>query len=299
MQSLLTLDFSRLPEAVRHRHTAYVSRMQRSDGGFPGRRGASDVYYTAFALRNLAMLDALSPEIARPAARFLAQRLDRKASGADFFSLVTSVMLVESAAGEDPLAGCDRRQLVADFVRPLRRPDGGYAKTERGTSSTYQTFLVALCMQLVGLGLDDPEAIVRMVRARQRDDGGFVEVDALTRSGVNPTAAAVNLLRMCDALDDATRASTGRFLLAMQTAEGGFQAHTQMPVADLLSTFTGLLTLADLGILASSDSAAARRFALAMERSGGGFHAGAWDDDADVEYTFYGLGTLALLGESA
>jgi geranylgeranyl transferase type-2 subunit beta len=62
-----------------------------------------------------------------------------------------------------------------------------------------------------------------------------------------------------------------------------------------LSTFTGALTLADLGAYGEIDAAAARRFVESMELAGGGFRGGAWDEGTDVEYTFYGLGALALL----
>ena len=70
-----------------------------------------------------------------------------------------------------------------------------------------------------------------------------------------------------------------------------------MPVADLLSTFTALLTLRDLGALDRVDRERARAFAMSLVTPAGGFRAGVWDDQADVEYTFYGLGSLALLEE--
>jgi geranylgeranyl transferase type-2 subunit beta len=85
------------------------------------------------------------------------------------------------------------------------------------------------------------------------------------------------------------------FLAGMQTAEGGLRANDRAPVADLLSTFTGLWTLEQLKGLERVDRAAARRFVEQLDRPSGGFHAGLWDDATDVEYTFYGLGTMALL----
>ncbi len=53
---------SRLPEATRARHAAYLRSAQNPDGGFPDREGNSDLYYTGFALRGLSILDALTPE---------------------------------------------------------------------------------------------------------------------------------------------------------------------------------------------------------------------------------------------
>ena len=117
--------------------------------------------------------------------------------------------------------------------------------------------------------------------------------------GTNPTAAAVGLLRMLDALDESTRTAAVQFLAGMQTDEGGLRANTKIPVADLLSTFTGLVALADLDALSAIDTGAVMRFAKSLEQPDGGFRGGIWDDTADVEYTFYGLGTLALAGKVA
>ena len=37
--------------------------MQNLDGGWSGREGESDLYYTGFALRGLAVLQGLTPEL--------------------------------------------------------------------------------------------------------------------------------------------------------------------------------------------------------------------------------------------
>ena len=73
------------------------------------------------------------------------------------------------------------------------------------------------------------------------------------------------------------------------------RANTRIPIADLLSTFTGLLTLQDLNGTAEIDLAAVRRFATSLALDAGGFRGAEWDPAHDVEYTFYGLGTLGLL----
>ena len=85
------------------------------------------------------------------------------------------------------------------------------------------------------------------------------------------------------------------FLAAMQNVEGGLRANARIPAADLLSTFTGLVALADLDALSAVDPARAQRYVESLDQPGGGFRGGLWDDAADVEYTFYGLGSLALL----
>jgi len=114
-------------------------------------------------------------------------------------------------------------------------------------------------------------------------------------NSTNPTAAAIGSLRILDALGDDIRESTIDFLFEMQTDEGGLRANTRIPIADLLSTFTGTLTLMDLGGADEIDIGAALRFAQSLEQDQGGFHGAIWDAAADVEYSFYGLGCLALL----
>ncbi len=294
----LSAGVSRLPEELRRRHAAFLIDAENDDGGFAGRKGPSDPYYTSFALRALALLGRLDSSIAARVTRFLGDRLGHELPGVDFLSLVASAVLVESATGRDVFADwrIDPRRAVIDFLEPLRRDDGGYAKTRRGgQSSTYHTFLATACLQIVDAPLEEPDRIIALIRSRRRGDGGFVEIAPVQQSGANPTAAAIALLRMLDALDRPTAAAAAEFLAGMQTPQGGLRANSRIPAADLLTTFTGLVALRDLDALSTIDTAAARRFVESLTLPGGGFRAGTWDDAADVEYTFYGLGALGLL----
>ena len=287
----------RLPEPLRRRHAAFLAAGQHDDGGFAGRQGPGDLYYTGFAVRGLALVGGLTESLGERAGRFLSERLVEETTSIDFVSLVFSAVLLETLLGIDVFADAgDRRRSVADHLDRFRRNDGGYAKNRRSPhSSTYHTFLAAACRQAVGLPLDDAPAMIELVRSRRRDDGGFVELGQLRASGTNPTAAALGLLRVTDALDDPTRQGAAAFLSDMQTVEGGFRANGRIPVADLLSTFTALVSLVDLEGLEAVDLEGVRRYSESVELPDGGFRGGVWDDTADVEYTFYGLGTLALL----
>ncbi|MCE9607789.1 MAG: terpene cyclase/mutase family protein [Planctomycetia bacterium] len=294
----LAQGIDRLPEATRARHAEFLKSQQRPDGGFAGREGASDLYYTGFALRGLAMTGELHGPIAERAAEFLKTRLSGSAPIVDFLSLVYGGMLLEMSAEIDVFAAVhpDWRAQVSAAVERFRRADGGYAKTDEGqSSSTYHTFLVVICNQLIGRPIVEPARIVEFVRSRRRSDGGFVEIGPMTKSGTNPSAAAAALLRILDGYDDPTRTALADFLLDAQTDDGGFRANTRIPVADVLSTFTATLTLADLGLLGAIEVDAAREYVRSMELPGGGFLGGVWDSATDVEYTFYGLGATALL----
>ncbi len=297
----LAAGLSALPDDVRARHARYLLAAQREDGGFAGREGGSDLYYTGFALRGLALLGELYGPPAEKAAAFLRSRLGGQESIVDFFSLVYGAALLDSAAGIDIFrdAGPAWKANVASLLETFRRSDGGYAKGPEGTaSSTYHTFLVLLCLELAGRQPPDPERIVAFLHSQRAEEGGFREIRASKRAGTNPTAAAIAALQMLGSLDDTTCEDTRAFLAEMQTDEGGLRANTRIPIADLLSTFTGLLTLQDLGGGDEIDIGALRQFVRSLEREEGGFHGAAWDTAHDVEYSFYGLGCLGLLAGS-
>jgi geranylgeranyl transferase type-2 subunit beta len=286
-----------LPELTRNQHGHFLQTAQRPDGGFAGRLGDSDPYYTSFGLRGLAILGGLYGPPAEKAAQFLRANLDQPGSIVDLVSLVISTAVLQAAAGLDVTDHVAQwRQQVGRQLESLRRQDGGYAKGPQGSaSSTYQTFLTVTCLQLLELPIPRPDAIVDFIHCQQDPAGGFREIRIIKRPGTNPTAAAVGTLVMLDALDSQTAENTARFLGQMQNEEGGLLANSRIPVADALSTFTGLVTLTDVGSPDAIDRQAAARFLQQLQGKAGGFAAAAWDDVCDVEYTFYGLGGLALL----
>ena len=73
LQARLADGLARQPAAFRARHAGFLSERQNPDGGFSGREGESDLYYTGFALRGLAVLDALTPAIPGPARLILSE----------------------------------------------------------------------------------------------------------------------------------------------------------------------------------------------------------------------------------
>ncbi len=298
----LTSGIAKLPETRRLRHARYFLESQRDDGGFGGREGDSDLYYTGFGLRGLAIVGELYGEVAKRAAVFLSARLAGRETIVDFLSLIYGAALLEAAAGEDFFsdAAAAWRDSVAAALESLRRDDGGYAKGPDGmASSTYHTFLVLLCLELIERPVKEPRRIVDFLLSQEADEAGFREIRAQKRASVNPTAAAIASLRILNQLTDDIREDTIEFLLDMLTEEGGFRANTRIPIADLLSTFTGLLTMTDLGGAGRLDKRRLSHFVHSLERPEGGFHGAAWDAAHDVEYSFYGLGCLAILAEEA
>lgn len=296
----------RVPAPTCTRHAEFLASRQNADGGFSGREGGSDLYYTGFALRGLTVLGALTPEICERAGRFLRESFTAQTSVVDFFSFLYSCALLQGAGGPDVLtaAASDWPERVAATLESLRSPDGGYAKAAGGASgSTYHSFLAALTYELLERPIPDAKRLEAFVHSRARDDGGFVEIGPMKRSGTNPTAAAVGTLQILAetptvGLAEELRQRVVGYLLEMSSPEGGLRANGRAPLADLLSTFTGLWTLRELEALDQCDRDALWAYVAELALPNGGFRGGLWDVDTDPEYTFYGLGCLALLSSS-
>ena len=283
----------------RGRHRDFLLSQQLPDGGFRGREGDSDLYYTSFAVRGLAMLGGLEGQQCERIGDYVLGCRSQNLSVSDLVSWLYTGLVVQLAGGPDPLAGAEEGfiESVSTSLESTRTADGGYARTTLGAAgSTYHSFMVALAYELLGQSVPEPDRMIQFVYDRQRDDGGFVEIAPMKRSGTNPTAAAVALLVMLGGMDDELRDDVREFLEVVRGDEGGFLANTRIPFCDGLSTFTGLLTVQDLGLVGVLKCERVEAFLKSeLEFPTGGFRGAAWDTDADVEYTFYGLGTLALV----
>lgn len=279
------------------RHHDFLLTFQREDGGFAGRAGGSDLYYTSFAVRALSLLGALDETSTERVASYLKHIAGRKSySLIDLVSWLYSAITVQLAGGLSAFNFESLADEISVALETFRRADGGYAKMhEGGAGSTYHTFLAVLCYELLDRSTPDTDAIVRFLLSRRREDGGFVEIGPMRRSGTNPTAAAAILLQRFGAADEAVLSGVAHFLNLVKGEEGGLRANTQIPFCDLLSTFTGLLTAQDLGLTDRIETRACADFVESLEERAGGFRGATWDAEADPEYTFYGLGSLALL----
>jgi len=290
---------ARLEPVRRERHRQFILSRQQRDGGFLGREGDSDLYYTGFAVRGLAVLGGLSADEAQQIGRFIGSFDWRSLHVVDLINWLYSALVTQTFGGPDPFANepADWPDLIAAKLESVRTPDGGYAKSAEGSlGSTYHSFLTVMTYELLGRQPPKPKKLGQFLFDRQRDDGGFVEIAPMKTSGTNPTAAAAVLLRRLGFADEQLTTDLRDFMKQVRSDEGGFQANTRIPFADGLSTFTTLLVAQDFGLVESLDVAAITAFiAQQLEFPTGGFRGASWDEQADVEYTFYGLGVLGLL----
>ena len=100
---------------------------------------------------------------------------------------------------------------------------------------------------------------------------------------------------MYDQFDRQDADSMSDFISRMQSPQGGLLAQPSAPEADLLSTFTGILSMFGLNALDRLDLPGVTRFAGHLAHPRGGFRACLSDDEPDIEYTYYGLAALAVL----
>ncbi len=286
------------PDGRRDVFAAAVRARQTAGGGFAGRAGGGDLYYTAFALRALAILGKLD-DASAIVAGFLNEATTHNLIDA------VSVLAARWTLADGPGPAVPDSMTHAARVEQFRCADGGYAKVPgSSTSSTYHSFLAALVYDLLAIPQPDWPGLARFVFGRVRDDGGFAELAPVRQSSVNPTAAGAAIVAAAE-LDAAASVDTeaagcvydgvAAFLLAAQRDDGGWPASPRTPASDLLSTFTALLTLVDLGRLDDARLPAAVEFAAACEVRPGLFGATPGDSDGDVEYIFYGLGCSAIL----
>ncbi len=260
----------------------FFKSQRTAEGGFAGRDGRPDLYYTVFGLSSLLALDA-DPD-ADTTQQFLETHTD-----------IASLDLVHAAS----LARCWRcilRSPGADVTEQLLAS----AKHHLGDGAdvtAYDHFLALGLYQDLECDPPDSAAVLQSLATLRSADGAFGNRPAMPAGNTTATAAAVAVLNTLDrsALDD----SIGTWLLKRTCSKGGFYAVPGAPIPDLLSTATALHALATLHVSADNHKELTLDFIDTLWSGRGGF-VGNWSDEIlDCEYTFYGLlalGHLSVLG---
>jgi len=295
LESGIAAGTALLPGAFTEPHRAYIERCMLPQGGFAGRRGGADIYYTAFGLRAAALLGVGSPGFWERAGSFVVQAGTRAAGTVECFSTLAAARPVLERAGEhsSSLLKASLTEAARPVLDDLSR--GGPSAESPGREPTlYGTFLAMHCWGMIGQPMPDGDEAARFVLARRQADGGFSDSGA-RGSGTNATSAAVAVLSASGELDEETAAGAARFFGRMQDGTGGSLAHGKAPAADLLSTFTALVAAVEVRGLHMIGLGDCGRFARELACDDGGFRAARPDDETDVEYTYYGVATMGLL----
>lgn len=309
LDALLRAGASTLSGELRERQRRFVLARRQADGGFGGRRGASDLYYTDFALRVLTVADAGGADGADaggaatavaealglgPVAAFAARAGQAPRDVVECFNVLNIARMLGRMDANAPNAP-DVKSAAATRLKLAQGARGGYARQPGGMeTSAYHTFLGALACEMLEAPFPEPEKAVAEIEKLKRPDGGYADLASGAEGQTNASAAAIAFLVMQGAMTSPDAAAVD-FLLGMQAPEGGFKACADAPESDLLSTFTALVTLFALDGMKRVDLGAAVRWIGRLAGEEGGFRAALSDDEPDIEYTYYGLGALALV----
>jgi geranylgeranyl transferase type-2 subunit beta len=279
--------------------TRFVLECRQDDGGFRGRQGGSDPYYTDFALRCLALLSPGHHAIA-DAKNYLEFKKREPASVVECFSFLNAHRLVNAALehrGEiqnEPSRNFEQK--ILNTLRDYILPQGGFARFKGEEHvSAYHTFLGSLCMQLLGEEMPAVKDATAAIDHLRRPEGGYAEFAGQREPQTNATAAAAAFLMLHVAMTAEKSQGIVHYLTQAQSPDGGLKAHAALENGDLLSTFTGSLTLAGFDAFHSLDTSGIAEFLKRTAAPQGGFTACLDDDSPDVEYTYYGIATYCIL----
>jgi len=263
----------------------FVAGQLAESGGFAGRDGQADLYFTHFALASLRALGAAIP----PA---VADWLETFGDGSEL-DFVHRCALVRCRAHLDLRTSAARRQALLDALSRYRSADGGFDLAVRGPhGSAYGCYLALGAHQDLVADLPDPRGLAHCLAGLRTRDGGYANWPDSPIGSVPATAAAMLVLHALG--EPADRAARDWF--AAQASEGGgFRAAPIAPSTDLLSTAVALHALAETDGVPSACREPARAFVLGLRQPGGGFRGHPLDDRADCEYTFYALLALGQL----
>lgn len=288
LDGLLADGWHTLAPALRDPVLGSIRRFAEPAGGYRGRHGAADSYYTDFSVRLLDLAGAPRDAFEQVAA-FL-RTLSPETDLVHLFGRLNAARILRKhgIAASDPVC-------IAEVLEKQRAKVGGFAHPGHAEPSAYLTFLAALICEITGGPFPEREKAVAALRSLRKPEGGFSDTRGETQAQASTTAAAVAALGLLGAVEVQETAQDALYLASLQTPEGGIRAHREAPGADLLSTFTVLTGLAGLRALDLIQLAPLGRFVLGLRTPEGGFCGSLADMESDVEYTYYGVGSLCLL----
>jgi prenyltransferase beta subunit len=274
-----------LSEGARGNVADYLESQRAADGGFVGRDGASDLYYTLFGLDALASLEG------RDGSRKAARYLEGYGDGDDL-NLVDLCCLARCLALTP--GGRRRARRLARRLDGFIADSGGYSPLPSTASGSISaSFAVQLAHDELGLTLPVRAGVETCLAARRCGDGAWNDVPGLENGTTTVTAAAALML----SARGQDVGGAGRWLAARHVPTGGFLASPRAPAPDLLSTAAALLALQALGSSLGAFVEPAVAFIESLWCNDGGFRGCAADPLSDCEFTYYALVALGTFQE--
>jgi geranylgeranyl transferase type-2 subunit beta len=258
IEEILSGGLGKMSDTFRYHQLAWIKSIQNADGGFSGRQGPSDLYYTDFAVRCIVMMDK-NNEMLDSAAVYLSNWRRDPVDYVELFNLLNLSRMLHS---------CGRMHETAFW----RVPD-------ILCPNAYDIFLNSLCREMAG---DDIPLLT-----------GKMDVEHSGQSSLMAATAGKRIMEESITEEEANQ--TANQLAVFQGDDGGFLAHRDAVGAELLSAFNVVLTLSILGKMSLVNVPRLARYIRGCAHADGGFGASPDDPERDIEYTYYGLGLLGLL----
>ena len=258
VEEILSDGLSKTSDTFRLLQLAWLRSMQNADGGFSGRQGPSDLYYTDFAVRCIVLLDRNSG-ILDHAKVYLSNWRRDPVDYVELFNLLNLSRMLHPPGGLQETA-CWRPPVIS-------------------APNAYDVFLHSLCREMRG---DDIPLI-----------NGIIDADHSEQSSLLAASVGKRIVEKTITEQEANQIAIQ--LAAFQSADGGFLAHKDAVGSELLSAFNVVLSLSFLGKMSLVNVPLLARYVRGCACASGGFGASPDDPERDIEYTYYGLGLLGLL----
>ncbi len=266
----------------------FLQSQINQDGGFKGRDGRSDLYYTMFGAEAMKALGADVPR--ERIAEYLAGFCD-----AESLDLVHLGCLVRCMVDLGRSISDSFRNAVLQRVAAHRSADGGFSTAVRAAcGSAYGCFFALGLYQDMKTDVPAPDALVKCIESLETRDGGYANEHSLPVGMTAATAAALSTLHY---LDRRREEDAVDWLIKQLRPDGGWPAAANAPLSDLLSTATALHTLGLLEMSLINIREQCLDFVESLWDGKGGFFGCAADRVADCEYTYYALLALGHLRE--
>ncbi len=275
-----TLDFLTLES--RKQILDFTLKHLMPDGGFKGRAGQSDIYYTFFGVQLLSILsDGISEHIF--------EYID-SVKELETYDLIHLTCFLRTENLLNRLKKFPDKTRQYHLLEKFRTDTGGFciAKNTQ-SSSVYASFLAYLtCLECDIQFSHDPKEIIECIKKFRAEDGSYAEIAEMETGTLTVTCAAVILLYDITGHTDETAVA---WIINRQAETGGFYASENAFLPDLVSSASAVFCLNRINQKQLVNENILD-FVESLMQANGGFSGNSQDFTPDVEYTFYGFLTI-------